>query len=145
MLRHRYWGKLFSWRGHTYSPITYEFIATLNIKKEADNSKPSISFILFNKKYIFSVNDLALVLGLHTRDEMVNPAFRNYRHNFYMDQEASNYWKDITGNSEYNSSNLHANEIKANHLKAIKLALVINLSGKTTNLNKAYRQDLFYM
>nr|GMD70645.1 hypothetical protein Iba_chr12eCG8320 [Ipomoea batatas] len=118
---------------------------TLNIKKEADNNKPSISFILFNKKYTYSVDELPLVLRLYTRDEMGNLAFCSYRSNFYTDREVSNYWKNITGNCAYHSSNLHANEIKANHLKAIRIALAINLSGRTTNLNKAYRQDLFYM
>nr|GMD79695.1 hypothetical protein Iba_chr13dCG6430 [Ipomoea batatas] len=99
----------------------------------------------WGKKYTYSVDELPLVLRLYTRDEMGNLAFCSYRPNFYTDRKVSNYWKNITGNCAYHSSNLHANEIKENHLKAIRIALAINLSGRTTNLNKAYRQDLFYM
>nr|GMD42495.1 hypothetical protein Iba_chr10bCG9880 [Ipomoea batatas] len=76
---------------------------------------------------------------------MGNPAFHKYCPKFYTDREASIYWKSITGNSEYNLSNLHAKDIIPSHLKAIRLALAINLSRGTTNLNKAYCQDLFYL
>ena len=61
---------------------------------------------------------------------------------FDSDRDAATH---ITNDAEYNSTNLKARNIRMNHLKALRLNLAITLSGRKTNLNKAYRQDLFYM
>lgn len=81
MVMHPQWRTIFGWRGNTYSPVTIEFLATLEIKKQPNDSKSSIHFILFNKKYTFSLNDLAKTLGLYTQEEIGSPAFRNYHSN----------------------------------------------------------------
>ena len=115
----------------------------MNIKKEPNKSRKIISYVLFEKRYNYSVDDLALILGLHTRDEISMPYFRRYHVEFDSDRDAATH---ITNDAEYNSSNLKARKIRINHLKAIfRLNLEINLSGMKTNLNKAYWQDLFYM
>lgn len=95
MVMHPQWSTIFEWMGNTYSPFTYEFLATLEIKKEPNNSKSSISFILFNKKYTLSLNDLAKTLEIYTQEEIESPAFRNYWSNFYLEREAADYWKEF--------------------------------------------------
>nr|GMC90852.1 hypothetical protein Iba_chr04fCG12030 [Ipomoea batatas] len=58
-------------------------------------------------------------------------------------EEATNYWKELAGNaSEYNSSSLHAVDIRSNTHKVVRLALAINFTGRTSNLNKAYMMDI---
>ncbi|MEQ5265830.1 hypothetical protein, partial [Escherichia coli] len=143
LLRNPQWSKVFEWRGSTCTPVAYEFLAPLNIKKEPNNARKSISYVLFGKRYNHSVDEQDLILGLHTRDEMSMPYFRRYHVEFDSDRDAATH---ITNDAEYNSSNLKARKIQINHLKAIfRLNLEINLSGMKTNLNKAYWQDLFYI
>ena len=87
--------------------------------------KKIISYVLFKNRYNYSVDDLALILGLHTRDEISMPYFQRYHVEFDSDRDAANH---ITNDAEYNSSNLKARKIRINHLKAIfRLNLEINL------------------
>jgi len=103
----------------------------LNIENDPNNARKIISYVLFEKRYNYSVDDLALILGLHTRDEISMPYFRRYHVEFDSDRDAATH---ITNDAEYNSS------------KAIfRFNLELNLLGMKTNLNKAYWQDLFYM
>lgn len=90
-LKHTQWSKVFDWRGQTYAPVTYEFLASLNIKKELNNAKKSISYVLFGKRYNHSVDELALILGLHNRDEIIMPYFQRYRVEFDSDKDAPTY------------------------------------------------------
>ncbi|XP_031130487.1 uncharacterized protein LOC116032183 [Ipomoea triloba] len=145
LIRHPRLSLLFELRGPTYSPVTYEFLATLNIKKDANDARESISFSLFDNHYSLSVNTLGVALGFQDAISVTMPYFRDYKTNFNSDAVAVQYWKSITNNAAYNSSNLKAKLITRNSLKAIKLAFAVNLSGRTTNKNKVYRQDFFYM
>jgi len=80
-------------------PVTYEFFASLNIKKEPNNVMKSISYVLFGKRYNHSVDELALILGLHTRDDMSMPYFRRYNAEFDSDRDVATH---ITNDAEYN-------------------------------------------
>ncbi|XP_031128798.1 uncharacterized protein LOC116030631 [Ipomoea triloba] len=91
------------------------------------------------------VNTLGVTLGFHDAMSVSMPYFRDFKEDFDSDAVARQYWRSITNNAPYNSSNLKANLITRNALKAIRLAFVINLSGRTANRNKVYKQDLFYM
>ncbi|MEQ5248956.1 hypothetical protein, partial [Escherichia coli] len=68
-----------------------------------------------------------------------------FKEDFDSDEVARRYWRSITNNAPYNSSNLKAKLITQNALKTIRLAFAVNLSGRTTNRNKVYMQYLFYM
>jgi len=143
--RHTQLSRLFEWWGPTYAPVTYEFLATLEIAKEANDARESIKFCLFGERYSLSVNTLGVTLGFHDAIEVTMPYFRDYKTDFDSDSVAINYWKSITNNAAYKSSNLKAKLITKNYLKAMRLAFAVNLSGRTTNRNKVYSQDLFYM
>ncbi|XP_031114134.1 uncharacterized protein LOC116017653 [Ipomoea triloba] len=145
LIRHPQLHRLFEWRGPTYAPVTYEFLATLEIRKEVNNARESISFRLFGNHYSLSVNTLGVTLGFHTAKSISLPYFRNFKDDFDSEVVVVQYWKSITNNAAYNSSNLKAKLITRNALKAIRLAFAVNLSGRTTNRNKVYKQDLFYM
>lgn len=145
LLQHPQLGRLFVWRGPTYSPITYEFIATLDIRREINNARQSIKFSLFVQRYHLSVNDIVVALGFHNQAEVSMRYFNYFKSDFDTDRDATNYWVQITNGRPYHSCNLKAKYITTNYLKAIRLALTVNLSGRKTNRNKAYRQDLFYM
>ncbi|MEQ5167078.1 hypothetical protein ABN262_23405, partial [Citrobacter youngae] len=145
LLTHQQLRHLFQWRGPTYASVTYEFLATLNIRKEVNDARESISFTLFGNHYSMSVNTLGVTLGFHDAVSMSMPYFRDFKEDFDSDEVARRYWRSITNNAPYNSSNLKAKLITRNALKAIRLAFAINLSGRTTNRNKVYKQDLFYM
>ncbi len=116
LLRHPQWSKVFEWRGSTCTPVTYEFLASLNIKKEPNNARKSISYVLFGKRYNHSVDEQDLILGLHTRDQMSMPYLLRYNVEFYFDRDAATH---ITNDAEYDSSNLKARKIRMNHLNAI--------------------------
>nr|GMC80003.1 hypothetical protein Iba_chr04aCG16240 [Ipomoea batatas] len=78
-------------RGDIYALVIFEFLATLQLKKEKNHNKPSISFTIFNRKFDISVNDLGWYLGIYTRDEMGIHRFHDYWTNFYSDREATEY------------------------------------------------------
>jgi len=54
----------------------------LNIEKDPNNARKIISYALFEKRCNYSVDDLALILGLHTRDEISMPYFQRYHVEF---------------------------------------------------------------
>nr|GMC60167.1 hypothetical protein Iba_chr02bCG8240 [Ipomoea batatas] len=58
LIAHPRWDRVFGWRWDTYAPVVYEFIATLQLKKEMYHNKPSTSFTIFNKKHDLLVNEL---------------------------------------------------------------------------------------
>lgn len=129
LLQHPQLGKLFEWMGPTYSPVTYEFIATLDIRREVNYARKSIEFTLFCSKYHPSVDEIAVALGFHDQEEVTMRYFRDFKPDFDTDRDATTYWGQITNGRKYNSCNLKAKYIKSNHLKAIRLALAVNLSG----------------
>nr|GLL19508.1 hypothetical protein Itr_chr02CG09590 [Ipomoea trifida] len=51
LIAHPRWDRVFGWRWDTYAPVVYEFIATLQLKKEMYHNKHSTSFTIFNKKH----------------------------------------------------------------------------------------------
>jgi len=125
LLRHPQWSKVFEWRGSKCTPVTYEFLASLNLKKEPNYARKSISYVLFGKRYNHSIDELALILGLHTRDEMSMTYFRRYNVEFDSNRDPATH---ITNDADYNYNNLKARKIRMNNFNAIGHNLAINWS-----------------
>ncbi|MEQ5154393.1 hypothetical protein ABN254_21475, partial [Providencia rettgeri] len=76
--------------------MTYELLATLNIRKEVNDARESISFTLFGTQYSMSINTLGVTLGFHDETSISMPYFRDYKEDFDSDEAARRYWRSIT-------------------------------------------------
>nr|GMC66403.1 uncharacterized protein LOC104900936 [Ipomoea batatas] len=119
----RYWEHLFCWRGDTYEPVIYEFMATLEMTEESH-------------KYYISADQLGMYLGFYTQDDFYSEEYHNLPDDFDTDASMKEFWNRITGGTigRFVGKKHNTGVIMSPILKAIKLLL-----GRRKNLHKIYR------
>nr|GMD13249.1 uncharacterized protein LOC109154451 [Ipomoea batatas] len=142
-----HWDHLFSWRGDTYEPVIYEFIATLEMIEESYRLTPSIKFTLFGEEYYISVDQLVIYLGFYTQDDLYSEWYPNLPDDFNTEASMEEFWNRITGGAvgRFVGKKHNTLVIMCLTLKAIKLLLGLTFGGRRKKLHKIYRTDRFLL
>nr|GLL26983.1 hypothetical protein L195_g018629 [Ipomoea trifida] len=147
MMRRPYWERLFNWREDTYEPVVHEFVATFEPVPSSHDCTPCMKFNLFRRGYQLSIIQLGERLGLYTHEETMSEEWINLPTDFDSDAAVEAYWARITNGrgGRFTGIKQSTSKIAIPSLKMMKLLLNLTFGGRTKNLHKVYRFDLFHL
>nr|GLL33947.1 hypothetical protein GOBAR_AA19401 [Ipomoea trifida] len=147
MMRRPYWERLFNWREDTYEPVVHEFVATFEPVPSSHDCTPCMKFNLFGRGYQLSLIQLGERLGLYTHEETMSEEWLNLPRDFESDAAVEAYWSRITDGrgGRFTGIKQSTSKITIPSLKMMKLLLNLTFGGRTKNLHKVYRFDLFHL
>nr|GMC86990.1 retrotransposon Orf1 [Ipomoea batatas] len=147
MMRRPYWERLFNWREDTYEPVVHEFVATFEPVPSSHDCTPCMKFNLFGRGYQLSIIQLGERLGLYTHEETMSEEWINLPTDFDSDAAVEAYWSRITNGrgGRFTGIKQSTSKIAIPSLKMMKLLLNLTFGGRTKNLYKVYRFDLFHL
>nr|GLL39931.1 uncharacterized protein LOC109154451 [Ipomoea trifida] len=147
MMRRPYWERLFNWREDTYEPVVHEFVATFEPVPSSHSCTPCMKFNLFGRGYQLSIIQLGERLGLYTHQETMSEEWLNLPTDFDSDDAVEAYWSRITDGrgGRFTGIKQSTSKITIPSLKMMKLLLNLTFGGRTKNLHKVYRFDLFHL
>nr|GLL27766.1 uncharacterized protein LOC109154451 [Ipomoea trifida] len=147
MMRRPYWERLFNWREDTYEPVVHEFVATFEPVPSSHSCTPCMKFNLFGRGYQLSIIQLGERLGLYTHQETMSEEWLNLPTDFDSDDAVEAYWSRITDGrgGRFTGTKQSTSKITIPSLKMMKLLLNLTFGGRTKNLHKVYRFDLFHL
>nr|GLL27473.1 uncharacterized protein LOC112097934 [Ipomoea trifida] len=147
MMRRPYWERLFNWREDTYEPVVHEFVATFEPVPSSHDCTPCMKFNLFGRGYQLSLIQLGERLGLYTHEETMSEEWINLPRDFESDAAVEAYWSRITDGrgGRFTGIKQSTSKITIPSLKMMKLLLNLTFGGRTKNLHKVYRFDLFHL